>query len=369
MLRVLFDSQIFGIQVFGGISRYYHELIRHLARHENLDIRIRIRYSNNSYIEGDGLFPHRRCFPQYRIPGKHALMARLNQSADIQSIRNGNYDIFHPTYYSPYFLKWIGHKPFVLTVYDMIHERFDELRNADRGIPERKRLLAGLASRIIAISENTRADLVRYFGIDPGKIDVIHLAASACTPATAGETTYPFLPKKYLLFVGARTYYKNFQNFLRSVAPLLHQDEHMDVVCAGGGEFTPGENTLFGHLRILGRVHRYSAPDSMLWHLYRNATAFVFPSLYEGFGIPVLEAFACGCPIAVSDTSSLPEIAGDASLYFDPLDEASIRSAVERIAYDKNLRERLVQKGFLRVREFSWEKTALETIQSYESIR
>ena len=368
MPNVLFDSQIFGLQVFGGISRYYHELIRHLSRQENLRIGINIKYSNNAYIAGDGLFLHRNFFPKRRIPWKHALMEQLNIWSDIRAAQKGNFDIFHPTYYNPYFLEHIGKKPFVLTVYDMIHERFEEVRKADRKTSERKKHLAGRANRIIAISENTRADLVKYFGVNPGKIDVIHIGTTAC-PGTPDGNTYSFLPKDYILFVGARTLYKNFQRFLRSVAPVLHQDERLHVVCAGGGAFTSFENHLFGQMRLTGRVHQYSAPDSMLWHLYRNARVFVFPSLYEGFGIPIIEAYACGCPIAVSDTSSLPEIAGDAALYFDPLDEASIRNAVTQVTYDEDLRAGLVRKGSGRIREFSWERTALETMKTYESIR
>jgi glycosyltransferase involved in cell wall biosynthesis len=248
----------------------------------------------------------------------------------------------------------------------MIHERFEEVQKADRKTSERKRLLVGRASRIIAISGNTRDDLVKYFRIDPVKIDVIHIGTSALPDTTERSNT--LLPPQYILFVGARTNYKNFQRFLRAVAPILHEDEHLIIVCAGGGKFTVDENRLFGQLRLAGRILQYSAPDPMLWSLYKSARVFVFPSLYEGFGIPVIEAFACGCPIAVSNTSSLPEIARDAACYFDPLDESSIRSAVVQVIRDEGLRARLVQKGLERVRDYSWNKIALETKKTYESV-
>ncbi|TFH32442.1 MAG: glycosyltransferase family 1 protein, partial [Deltaproteobacteria bacterium] len=364
MLHVLFDSQIFNIQIFGGISRYYYELIRHLSKLEDLRIDIDIWYSNNSYIPENGMFRHRNFFPNRRFPGKHVLMEHLNIWSEIPAIRKQNFSVFHPTYYNPYFLDHIGKKPFVLTVYDMIHERFAEVRKVDRKTSERKKLLVGRASRIIAISGNTRDDLVKYFRIDPGKIDVIHIGTSALPDMT--EASKKFFPPEYILFVGARLIYKNFQRFLRAVAPILHEDKHLKIICAGGGKFTADEAHLFEQLSLAGRILQYSAPDTMLWSLYKNARVFVFPSLYEGFGIPVIEAFACGCPIAVSNSSSLPEIARDAACYFDPLDESSIRSAVAQVIHDEDLRARLVQKGLERVRDFSWDKIALETKKTYE---
>ena len=366
MLHVLFDSQIFNIQVFGGISRYYYELIRHLSKLEDLRIDINIRYSNNSYIPENGIFRHRNFLPNRRFPGKHVLMEHLNIWSEIPAIRKQNFRVFHPTYYNPYFLDHIGKKPFVLTVYDMIHERFEEVRKVDRKTSERKKLLVGRANRIIAISGNTRDDLVRYFGIDPGKIDVIHIGTSALPDMTGASNK--LLPPEYILFVGGRLIYKNFQRFLRAVAPILHEDKHLKIICAGGGKFTADETRLFGQLSLAGRILQYSAPDTMLWCLYKNARVFVFPSLYEGFGIPVIEAFACGCPIAVSNSSSLPEIARDAACYFDPLDESSIRSTVAKVIHDEDLRARLVQKGLERVRDFSWDKIAQETKKTYESV-
>jgi glycosyltransferase involved in cell wall biosynthesis len=293
-------------------------------------------------------------------------MEQLNIWSETPAIRKQKFSVFHPTYYNPYFLNHIGKKPFVLTVYDMIHERFEEVRNADRKTSERKRLLAGRASRIIAISGNTRDDLVKYFGINPGKIDVIHIGTSALPDMTERSNT--FLPPEYILFVGARTIYKNFQRFLRAVAPILHEEKHLDIICAGGGKFTVDENRLFEQLCLVGRILQYSAPDPMLWSLYKNARVFVFPSLYEGFGIPAIEAFACGCPIAISNASSLPEIAGDAACYFDPLDESSIRIAVVQVIRDEDLRARLVQKGLERVRDFSWDQIAQKTKKTYESV-
>jgi glycosyltransferase involved in cell wall biosynthesis len=116
------------------------------------------------------------------------------------------------------------------------------------------------------------------------------------------------------------------------------------------------------------RVFYYPVNEDALIELYRNAILLVLPSLYEGFGLPVLEAFSCGCPVAVSRTSALPEVAGNAAVYFDPLDEDSIREAVRKVVGDRALQEDLRSEGFKQARKFSWRKTAEETKAVYESV-
>ena len=171
-----------------------------------------------------------------------------------------------------------------------------------------------------------------------------------------------------MLYVGNRALYKNFLFFIESIVPLLLQDKTLSVVCAGGKDFTQAEKLLFHKWGVEHKLYYFPVNDAILISLYTYALAFVFPSLYEGFGIPILEAFACNCPVLISNTSSLPEIAGNACLCFDPKDKTSIAGAVNQVLLDKSLRKELCKKGKERVNYFSWERTAKETKQVYKSI-
>ena len=137
------------------------------------------------------------------------------------------------------------------------------------------------------------------------------------------------------------------------------------MVCAGSS-FSKSEIDLFESLKVKEKIVYFEVDDNELAFLYSKAKLFVFPSLYEGFGIPILEAFNCGCPVALSNTSCFPEVAGNAAVYFDPTDEKSILNAVESVIYDEKKANSLRKKGFEQAKNFSWEKTAKETKKVYQ---
>ncbi|MCU0289794.1 MAG: glycosyltransferase family 4 protein [Acidobacteria bacterium] len=225
------------------------------------------------------------------------------------------------------------------------------------------------ADSIIAISENTKKDIINITHADSDRIHVIYLG----NPFEKVNDTIPknFPPlggKPYLLFVGTRSGYKNFIFFIKSIAKLLRRNQELHVCCAGWMPFTAQEKKVFQERNILNKVHYIQIKDNDLRYLYENARAFVFPSLYEGFGFPVLEAFACKCPALLSNQSSLPEVGGDAALYFDPRDSASLLKVVERVISNDDLRMQMIQKGSERVKIFSWEKTANATKKIYENV-
>jgi glycosyltransferase involved in cell wall biosynthesis len=365
-MKILNDHQIFISQKFGGISRYFYELAREFNDIQDIQSEIPLLVSNNYYISDKKLAKYFDFLSNKHFRGKNRIFNLLNKPNSILKLKKQNFDIFHPTYYDPYFLKSLGNKPFVLTVYDMIHEKFSEMFPSTDKTSEQKRLLVEKATKIIAISESTKKDLIELFGTDKSKIEVVYLGNSLFSKSN-NKIGFE-IPKKYLLFVGSRGGYKNFTKFINSVSGILKQDKDLFIVCAGGGKFNTKENHFLLELGIIDQVVQYNFDDSSLAKFYKNALAFIFPSLYEGFGIPVLEAFACDCPLICSNTSSLPEIAGEGAYYFDPNKEVSIKNAVLQVLEDLDLRKSLVVKGQERLKDFSWKKTAEQTKKIYESV-
>jgi len=365
-MRVLYDHQIFDSQLFGGISRYYVELLRHLRATPGTSASLGAAFSNNAYLPELAPPRPRRFFPGVRALRKGGHLGWLNRRASLAALRRGDFDLFHPTYYEPWFLPHLEGRPYVVTVYDMVHERSPELFAADDPTSGWKATLIRGAARVIAISENTRGDLVRLLGVAPERVSVVHLAAAPLgqpgAPRPAG------LPARYLLFVGQRGAYKNFLPWLEAVAPLLAADRALGVVCAGGRPFHAAERATLVRLRVEGQVqHRPAVDDATLGALYQHATAFAFPSRYEGFGLPLLEAFLAGCPVVASGVSSLPEVGGDAAAWFDPVDQVSMREVTAGVLGDAGLRRGLAERGALRARAFSWARTAAETLTCYEA--
>jgi glycosyltransferase involved in cell wall biosynthesis len=294
-------------------------------------------------------------------------MSILNRPQSEKLLSRQDFDIFHPTYYDTYFLKYIDDKPFVLTIHDMIHEIYPWYFPTEDRTSANKKLLAQKAARIIAVSENTKNDIVRFLGVDEEKITVIYHGTSLSKFPVNQRFELP-VPQRYILFVGKRSRYKNFEFFIQAISPLLSEDKDLNVVCAGGKGFADFERCLFEELCLEDRIHRLEVGDEALAFLYRNALAFVFPSLYEGFGIPVLEALSCGCPAILSNTSALAEAGGEAVVYFDPKSEISIRKAVGDVIFNEDVRRNLRAKGFKQVERFSWKETAHRTAAVYRSI-
>jgi glycosyltransferase involved in cell wall biosynthesis len=386
-MKILYDYQTFQNQRFGGISRYFFELITRFQRSGEVEASLPIKFSNNEYLRGialeDGpVRPIPNFMGKQNFHGKGKLerlrniiapkhdRAGANRKLSLHSIAGGDFDIFHPTYYDDYYLETLNGKPFVLTVYDLIYEMFPSefSTKGSKMVLSGKKKVIPRAARIIAISESTKKDLVKIYGIDQKRVKVIHLA---CSLPQANPKTEPLLrkrlPETYLLFVGTRTLYKNFTFFIESITEMLLNNPALKVVCTGES-FDSEEKKFIARHGLNDSVIQVFAGESELGYLYENAVAFVFPSLYEGFGIPVLEAFSRRCPAILSNTSSLPEVGGDAAEYFDPSDAASIRNAVAKVISSEALRSELKEKGEKRIREFSWEKTLEKTKLLYEDV-
>jgi len=363
-MKILYDHQTFTIQQYGGISRYFYELISRT----NIDFegKLSCLLSNNTYLTSDKKKWTNTFFSKKDFSGKIKLMNIVNESHSLSNIKKYNFDLFHPTYYSKYFLESIGDKPFVITFYDMIHEKFSSDFNElklNKNIFYIKRLLIEKAKRVISISEQTKKDIIELYNIPGDNIDVVYLGNSLIN---INFNTTRLFDKDYILFVGNRGTYKNFFRFVKSIRKLLIiYDLHL--VCAGGGEFTKDEILFLKTLEINNRVtFRRIQNDNELANYYTNALFFSFPSLYEGFGIPVLEAFASKTPLLLSNSGSLPEVAAYAGDYFNPTDENSIYQATENLINDSNRRNKLIELGTERLTNFSWDKTFVETMKVYQ---
>jgi len=368
-MNVLFDHQAFTGTTYGGVSRYFFDLMRSFVDMPGITFDLSLRLSNNEYLNQSSLSKHIR-YPAFAASANVNLVAsQLNRLSSLQKIRAGRYDVFHPTYYHRYFLDAMGGKPFVTTFYDATSERYaGQYPHVFGGHYETRKAVLQQATRIIAISEFSKEELLHYFPVEPDKVEVIHLSTSLGELIPAATAMTAPLAASYLLYVGKRDFYKNFEGFLRAIQPVLHQHPDLHLVCAGGGAFSTDEQALFHTLGLHQRVQYRPITDVSLLNLYQYAQAFVFPSLNEGFGIPVLEAFAAGCPAVLSNRSSLPEVGADAAVYFDPEDNDSMAGAVERVLTDNDLRDELRRKGTERLLHFSREKTAQKTLNLYQSV-
>lgn len=256
----------------------------------------------------------------------------------------------------------------VIVVHDLIPEL---LLNNERVRGERRRALAA-ADGVIAVSEWTKADVVREYGIDSSRVHVVYHGAPDFSGGVAShDVAQQYRSGAYLLYVGKRNEYKRFRWLLRAVAPLMWLRPGLRLLCTGA-PFCRREWAWIVALGLLGRVKSRCVAAEEMPAIYSNAAALVYPSVYEGFGLPILEAMTVGCPVVCSRSSCLPEVAADAAAYFEADDARSLRNVIRMIlAKDgecKAMRDELVRKGFERVKCFSWEKCARETAAVLKSV-
>lgn len=357
-IKIFYDFQILCGQKYGGVSRYYYDLICNIEDQKLAEPTIQCFGSRNKYFEE---YFHKKSSEYHWTVG--LLLQFINKFLMRRNMRKG-YDIIHPTFYDPYVLKRKKGRV-VVTVYDMIHELFPELFSKHDHETENKKKLLYQADHIIAISESTKRDILKlYPDIPEDKISVIYIGSSFQYEDKIPEGIS--LPDKYVLFVGRRESYKNFERFFTAMKKLLAQDSKLQLVCIGGGAFNEQEKEQIGE--YMDRVMQINANDSVLAYAYSHAECFVFPSLYEGFGIPTLEAFTCNCPVVLSNSSSMPEVGGDAVVYFDPENVEDIAAGIKRVLDDPELREQMKQKGRKQLEQFAWPEIARQTVACYQQV-
>jgi len=362
-MKILFDHQIFNIQKYGGISRYFYELANHIAGMEGHEVEIFAPFFINKYFGSDSrVRPGGIKSPP--LPGFQRFIDAINREGPRLLVKpRQDIDIFHETYYSMTDNCPLSAKR-IITVYDMIHEKFPEHFPAFDETQKMKAHVVSHADHCICISENTRQDLISLLDVPEEKISVVHLGYSLSCRTNMSRWTEPGRP--FILYVGSRDRYKNFPGFLRACSASSVLKNELSIICFGGGGFNAHELSLIESLNLT--VRHVSGGDEILAGLYVAAAVFVYPSLYEGFGIPPLEAMAYNCPVVCSNSSALPEVVGDAAELFNPNDERDMCKAIERVVLSPERMATLVNKGQERIRNFSWQKCAEETLAVYQKI-
>lgn len=286
-----------------------------------------------------------------------------------KALQKNEIDVFFSPYYK---IPLLTRAKTVLSIFDLTYLLVEpyagHLKNTIY-VKNFIKLAARKAKKIITSSNSTKEDLSEILHLPQGKINVVHLGISSRfrtihekNRIESAKKKYG-IPRKYVLYVGNFSPHKNLKRLVRAYHLLTdHLKEEYSLVLGGGEAEKLGIRDA-GSLICIPYIAEEDLPT-----LYSGAELFVFPSLYEGFGFPPLEAMACGCPVASSNTSSLPEVLGEAALFFDPCQIEEISSAIRRMIEDEDLRNRLRQKGLERARLFTPEKMTGELLSVFESV-
>ena len=364
IINVAYDHAIFSRQAVGGVSRYLVKLAS-LSRQFGVNpIIIAPLHSNLMLKDADrglvkGLYLDWADFYKYK-----GAFLYLNQFAtDILSIKEKP-AIIHETYYSlfPSIKKRV---PRVLTIHDFVHEKYPHLFKSSDNTIELKKAAIKRSDHLICISQKTKEDLLEFYRISENKVSVVYHGVEK--DSFISLPPHP-LETKYFLYVGSRAAYKNFDLVLQVFSNYGQDLEDCQLLVFGGGAFSLAEKRRIYELNLEDRVRIESGPDSLLANRYQNAVALIYPSLYEGFGFPPLEAMQYQCPAIVSNASCLPEISGDAALLFDPFSQAALADAMIKVMSDGALNNQLRELGSQRVKDFSWSRTVLETTRIYHQL-
>jgi len=375
-MRIGIDARLYGPKN-GGLGRYLEQIIFFL---EEID-------KENEYV----IFLYKDNFDLYQARNKrfkkvifpyrwYSLSEQINFP---RFIRKEKVDLMHfPHFNVPVFYS----KKFVLTIHDLIISHFPDSRATTLSPLQYRFKLFGYhfvlsqavkkAAKIIAVSQATKDDILKFYPkIREKKIEVIYEGVSAFP--SKNDFNYDFLlkkyhlPKPYLLYFGAAYPHKNLKRLLRSFKIILEKYQK-NIFLALGGKEDFFYRRLKNYAKDLGLSKKIFflgfVPDEDMPLIYKNALAYIFPSLKEGFGLPVLEAMSFGLPVVCSNLSSLPEIAGEAALYFNPYREDEIAEKIYLLISNEQLRQKLIERGKERIKKFNWRDCAENTLNIYKSL-
>lgn len=358
-MRLALDEQIFAIQRFGGISRMFAELARQFVLHTAADVEISPIDAPivNRYILDDPQLA--QALQAYQAKNEWTALARYMSRIR----RSGTADIVHNTFYLPHGLPVNGKARRVVTVHDMIPEMLPSSRRRLDWLTLKKRYVMS-ADHVICVSQATKHDLLETYGQIRAPISVVYHGVDERFSPQAERLD--FLPNRYILFVGNRGQYKDADVFFTASAKILKDFDDMRILCIGGSGLSPQEINRLTELGIRERVSQRYLPDELIVSAYAHAELFVFPSRFEGFGLPALEAMASGTPTILARATSLPEVGGEAALYFDPGDPNDLQHVMRRVLESGTVQQELRSLGLDRARQFTWARSARQTALVYE---
>jgi glycosyltransferase involved in cell wall biosynthesis len=366
-MRILYDDEVFFRQRFGGVSRIFATLIKRITSLQEHELVFNAGYSENEYLLQ--LKPTTfSFFKNYNFPLKgkiiRGIYGALSHRKTNAILASQSVDLFHPTFYANYYINTLQKSkvPLVFTVHDLIHEKTNNNSHYQHMAAIKAQNIK-LAKEIIVVSNHTKKDLLELYPfVNPNQVHVIHLAQSLPTNGQKPAN----LPNNYILFTGERGGYKNFSSLLHAFALLSKHQPHLHLYCAGSSSFSSTEIELANTLEVAQKIHQAKLSDEELSYVYKHAEVFVYPSTYEGFGIPLLEAFNAGVPVIAHNATSLPEVAGNAALLVDATQPTELVNAIQLLQQNATLKHDLVAKGYARAAEFTWEKHVQQTLEVYK---
>ena len=371
-MRIGIDARMYSTE-FTGIGRYVYELVKTLTELD--DKNEYVLFMNEPEY---GKFVESRKVKKVLVKAKHYSVRE--QLGYLWTLRRAKLDLMHFTHFNAPILY---RKPSVVTIHDLTLSFFPgkKMNSAFYRMAYNVVLKAAVrnAKKVIAVSENTKADLVEIAGTSPSKVEVIYEGVGEEFGPRGDKETQEDVHRKYsitrnfLLYTGVWRGHKNLVNLIKAFALLREGPEGHDLQLVITGEEDPYYPEVKRTVKELGLEHHViytgMVPEKELVALYQTATAYVFPSLYEGFGLPPLEAMRCGTPVVASKVSCIPEICGEASaIYFDPYDPEDISNSIRKVLLDENLQKELRECGLKHSLKFSWEKMAQKTLEIYTEI-
>lgn len=353
-----------------GVSRYTEALVRELpAVSPDLDLLV---FTGPDQPPADRAFPSSLIWSHSRLPtGRPPVRIAWEQTTGLAVAKRHGLDVIHaPVNVTPA----ITGVPRVVTVHDLAFHLFPEQYPGakQRYLRVMTRFSVRRAARVIAVSEATRRDVIRIYGVDPSRVVTVPNGVGPEFQTLPEDDVHAFrqekgLPDDFVLFLGTLQPRKNLETLLKAYAR-VHGEIGWDLVVAGAVGWS--HEPIFETARALGLADRvrfagFVAPHELpLW--YNAATVLVYPSVYEGFGLPLIEAMACGTPVIASDSSALPEVVGDAGLIVGTKDVGGYAHSLLGLARSTELRQELVARGMKRAAGYSWTRTARETLAVYE---